>query len=734
MITLAEKGSQQILHCLHLDTAAILGLLSALALASSANAQQFPAASSSPASNAAALPTMQIVTTPTRSSMPVGEESADTTVLTQSDIQASGQPVLDDVLRSIPGFNTFRRSSSIVTAPADDPEAQGVTLRGIGPGGASRALVLYDGVPINDAFGGWIYWDEIPLTKLEQIEVVNGAVPLWGSGAEGGVINLIPQNAIGDTAQVDGYYGTRNTIGNSLLVGYKVGAFQLEFDSNIFNTHGYDIVAPAYRGPIDHNSSSFHFLNGGRVQFKPNDRLTLFVGGHYYDENRDLGTPFRKASANRYLMEGGGAWLSHAGRFNLIVYSHLSSMDETYSLVNQPRTAETPLQIQHVPSTDVGGIATWTKRVLPHNRLLAGGDFRLIDGQSDDSYYNASGSMVDDRKLSSGRQNFFGAFAEDVYRPTEQLEADLSVRTDLFQNLSGQIKNSPVGGNISITRFPERTRTATSPKLGAHYAVSRWLTLRGDLYEAFRAPTLAELYRQSSVESLVLLPNPQLSPEFLQGGEAGLVLQGFDGVALGLTGYWDILHKPISNVVTAVNPVTGVDAQRTRENLGKAQIRGYEVLFDYHPRRFNWHGWAKYNPDLHLVVDYLRSEAKLVDNPPDPTLEGRRLALVPWSTGTGQLIYGDDLLGITCLQVAYQGMQWEDSDNHDRQPANWLVNLTWSHALPRLAQIPQLENASVFLKVQNLLNHSYVIDLGGGIPKLGTPFMLQGGLIMPLSF
>jgi outer membrane receptor protein involved in Fe transport len=706
----------------------------ASALRLPANAQQIPAASSSPSQAAVTLPPIQIVLTPTRSSIPAKEESSDAIVVTQDDIEASGQPVLDDVLRPIPGFNTFRRSSSMVTAPADDPEAQGVTLRGIGPGGASHALVLYDGVPINDAFGGWIYWDEISLTTLERIEVVQGAVPLWGSGAEGGVINLIPAHTIGDNAQFDGYYGTRNTMGNSVSAGYALGAFQLDFESSIFNTRGWDIVAPAYRGPIDQNSSSFHYLTGGRIQFKPNDHLTLFVGGHYYDENRDLGTPFRTASANRFFFEGGASWLSHAGHLSLIYYSHISSMDENYSLVNQPRTVEIPLQIQHVPSTDVGGTATWAKRILPHNQFLAGGDFRLIDGQSDDSYYNTAGSAVDDRKVSSGRQTFFGAFLEDVYRPTEQLEADFSVRSDLFQNLNGQIKDSPVGENTAVTRFPNRTRTATNPKLGARYSVTRWLTVRGDLYEAFRAPTLAELYRQSSVESLVLVPNPKLSPEFLQGGEAGLMLQGFGGMALNLTGYWDILHKPISNVVTAVNPETGADAQRTRENLCKAQIRGYEVRFEYHPTSLNWYRWAKYNPDLHLVVDYLRSEAKLVYNTPDPTLEGRRLALVPWNTGTGQVIYGDNLLGITSLQVAYQGMQWEDSDNHDRQPAYWLVNLTWSHELPHLAHFPQLKDAAIFIKVQNLLDHSYVIDTGGGIPKLGTPFMLQGGIMAPLSF
>jgi hypothetical protein len=48
------------------------------------------------------------------------------------------------------------------------------------------------------------------------------------------------------------------------------------------------------------------------------------------------------------------------------------------------------------------------------------------------------------------------------------------------------------------------------------------------------------------------VPNPNLSPEFLQGGEIGLEAQDLAGMTLSITGYWDILHKPISNVVTAV--------------------------------------------------------------------------------------------------------------------------------------------------------------------------------------
>ena len=102
-----------------------------------------------------------MVVTATRTEMKLKDVPASVTVLTKKEIIQSSALTLDDLLRQIPGFNTYRRSSSLVTAPQQDPEAQGVTLRGIGPGGASRALVLLDGVPVNDAFGGWLYWGEI---------------------------------------------------------------------------------------------------------------------------------------------------------------------------------------------------------------------------------------------------------------------------------------------------------------------------------------------------------------------------------------------------------------------------------------------------------------------------------------------------------------------------------------------------------------------------------------------
>src|SRR6059036_753672 len=100
-----------------------------------------------------------VVVTVTRIEQKAGDAPASVTVLTRDDIRLSASQTVDDLLRQVPGFSLFRRSSSLVTHPT----TQGLSLRGIGPSGTSRALVLVDGVPANDAFGGWVYWSRIPM-------------------------------------------------------------------------------------------------------------------------------------------------------------------------------------------------------------------------------------------------------------------------------------------------------------------------------------------------------------------------------------------------------------------------------------------------------------------------------------------------------------------------------------------------------------------------------------------
>ena len=108
--------------------------------------------------------------------------AASSTVLTSAELSNMAAGALDDALRSTPGFTLFRRSSSRVA----NPTTQGVTLRGVSGSGASRTLVLADGVPLNDPFGSWVYWNRIPLAAVDRVEVVRGATgDLYGAGCAG---------------------------------------------------------------------------------------------------------------------------------------------------------------------------------------------------------------------------------------------------------------------------------------------------------------------------------------------------------------------------------------------------------------------------------------------------------------------------------------------------------------------------------------------------------------------
>jgi len=81
-----------------------------------------------------------ITVTAARTEQRLSDVSASVNVLRSDDIKQSPAVAVDDVLRQLPTFSLFTRSSSI----SSNPTSQGVSLRGIGPSGVSRTLVLLD--------------------------------------------------------------------------------------------------------------------------------------------------------------------------------------------------------------------------------------------------------------------------------------------------------------------------------------------------------------------------------------------------------------------------------------------------------------------------------------------------------------------------------------------------------------------------------------------------------------
>src|SRR5713101_3546322 len=280
-----------------------------------------------------------VVVTATRTEQRLGEAPASVSVLTREDISQTAAQSLDDLLRQVPGFSLFRRSSSLV----GHPTTQGVSLRGIGPSGASRALVLLDGIPINDPFGGWVYWDRVPLQSVEQVEVVRGGgASVWGNYALSGVINIITRRPTERAAFFEGSYGTSDTRHADLLLTEALGPFRLSLEGTYFTTDGYKVVSASRRGAIDVDAGSEHVTFNGRAELVLSPDLSVFVRGTDYEESRENGTRLQInntdsgsfATGVRARTGAGSAWIG-------TVSADFQSFRSTFATQAADRNSET---------------------------------------------------------------------------------------------------------------------------------------------------------------------------------------------------------------------------------------------------------------------------------------------------------------------------------------------------------------------------------------------------------
>ena len=264
-----------------------------------------------------------IEVTAARSPLALDASASSVRMMTGEQLREAPGFTLDDRLRQVAGFQLFRRTSSWVA----NPTTEGTTLRGLGSTAASRTLVLSDQVPLNDAYGGWIHWSEIPALATRDVELMRGgASDLYGSSAIGGVIDVVPvvpksfgyglnlAGASEDTSIVDGLL-TAGTHGWSGLAA-----------SSLFRTDGYILTAPELRGPVD-VASNVH-SESGRVELRhvvgADD--DVFVRGNVLNEARSNGTPLQTNGTRIWRYVAGSDWSPPSfrpdGRHGLLCIPH----------------------------------------------------------------------------------------------------------------------------------------------------------------------------------------------------------------------------------------------------------------------------------------------------------------------------------------------------------------------------------------------------------------------------
>ncbi len=650
-----------------------------------------------------------VVVTPTRLEQQAGDAPASVTVISREDVRQSASQTVDDLLRQVPGFSLFRRTSSVV----GHPTTQGLSLRGIGPSGTSRALVLLDGVPINDPFGGWVYWNRIPLQSIEQIEVVHGGgSSVWGNGALGGVVHILTRRPVERAAFFETSYGSYDTRNFDLLLTEAKGPLRLSLEGNYFDTGGYPIVKESRRGAIDIDATSRHSTFNGRVELVDSPDLSLFASGNYFDEDRGNGTPlqFNRTGAGAFAT-GGRLRAGDFGELAAAVYGHFQEFRSTFSTQAADRNSETLALDQTVPSTSAGGYLQWNRRFGSH-LVASGGDIRWVDGETQEKVY-VSGAFARTR-IAGGEQLVGGVFVQDVYTPHPAWELVGGIRGDYWRSYHGTRRDTPppAGSGIPPSQeFSDLDRILASPRIAALFHATSSTDVRASAYQGFRVPTINELYRVFRVRNDVTVANEHLRPERLTGGELG-VQQRWGPLEARVTAFWNEVRDLVANV-TLATPLPDCPAGTTcrqRQNLDLSRIRGFESELELRLTR-----------EWRFVASYLFSDARVVEAPQQPTLEGNRLAQVPEHNVTLGVRYTHPAIATVSATARYVGGQFEDDLNTLPLGSYVVLDLFVSRALAKWAE--------AFVGVENLFGQTYSTGrTSEGVVSIGAPRLVHGGL------
>ena len=676
-----------------------LALASLLALIASTDARAddpVPPATAQPV-----LPDEVIVVTGLRLPRPAQDVPAAVTVIDHDQVQNSPDALADDLVRTAPTVGTFRRSSSAIA----DPTSQGLNLRGVGPSGVSRALVLRDGLPLNDPFGGWVYWRAMSPLGIDRIEIVpSGASALFGNFALGGVLQVISRPIDGRAIDAIASGGSLGTLRLAARATERLGDFGVALDGEVLRSDGYAPIVAAQRGAVDGAAASSHETIGARLEYHRGDS-TARAGARLFNESLDAGTQHTTADVRTVSYDAGWRLVRGPGTLDVQLFGGTQRFEQERARVSGDRKTAVTASNQRTPSNNQGAVATWTGQLAEHHAVVVGVDGQRVAGTATDALSPAMvlpTTLV--RRAAGGEQRFAGAFVQDAVRLTPELEVAAALRLDAWQNVSASRTLTLGSGSATTTALADASELQLDPRLGALLHVTHDVAVRASVYRAFRAPTLNELYRPFQVGAVLTAANDQLRPETLWGGELGTQVV-LEHVGVQVTGFWNQLSDPIANVTLAM-PMDG--ATRQRQNLGKTRILGVDLDLAWRPSE----AWT-------VRVAHTFSDGHVTEAPAQPDLVGKRLAQDPHHRTTAAITFDDDRIATIVGQARYLGPQFEDDLN--TQPIGSVV------LFDARAERAVTSGLSVFVSGMNLFDRRYLVGRAG-IDTEGAPRTFELGL------
>ena len=571
-------------------------------------------------------------------------------------------------MRNIPGLQQFRRSD----ARSANPTSQGITIRGLGGNASSRAVLLLDGVPQADPFGGWIAWPGYDALALSSARITRGGGSgSEGSGAVAGTIELFSKD-VGNLIELGAAYGSRNSVDADLLFGRELGQGQLTISANYARGDGFIPIIESQRGDVDRQAEYEQAGLAVRYVAPLTDTTELQANVRAFTDDRERGFAFSEnhndgADASiRLVNRSDTGW-----QWSALAYVQIRNFDVSFGGVADDRNSVSRVFEQfNVPSTGLGARFEVRPPVGENVELRIGGDWRRTEGETNENFFFLDDDTPRRSRNAGGSTATYGAFVEASAQASDVLTLTGGGRIDFWTIDDGFRKEieliNPFPGSVRTdAQFANRDGTEFTARGGFAFNATDRLTLRGAAYLGWRLPTLNELFRPFRVGADATAANELLEPERLKGAELGLDWDS-GNVSIGITGFVNELDDAVANVTLANGPglfpgvgfVSGAGVFRQRQNLDSIQSKGVEI-----DTEFDLGSLVK---NLSARAAYAYVDAKVNASGDAAAIDGLRPAQIPEHNASASLRWEQANGTGASISLRYIGNQFEDDQNTNR--------------------------------------------------------------------
>lgn len=497
-----------------------------------------------------ALP--ETVVTATRIPTPIERIPAGVTVIDRETIETRGYRSLAEAVAAVPGLGVVQSGGTGQTTS--------VFLRGTNSG---HVLVLRDGMPLNDPSTPQSLFDfgNDLLSDVERIEVIRGPMSgLYGSGAIGGVVNLITRSGRGTgrafTATGEFAGGTQSTAAASAVVAGETRGIDYALIGQGLTTQGFNIVPPRLATSIGERDGARIGTATVNLGARLGERFRVFGFARLRENKADLDQAGRD-DPNYTARNRSGLW--RAGVQGTVIPGWLDTTLAVGQSRDNRQFRDRPDQFAFSGSDDSRYIGTRT--VYQWDNTLRLPEAGVVDA----AVLSFGAQRIEERVDVQVRfDGPFGPFNEDVDRSTRNDAGYLGAQVRLFRRLD-------LTANLRH-EAPRDFADSTTWRVGGVLALPEVaMSVHAAYGTSFRAPTLFDLF---GVGSFGFRGNPNLRPEKGRGAEAGLAL---DLGALGLPAG----RLAATYFRTRITDLIADDPTfTTRINVGRADIEGVESAFD----------------------------------------------------------------------------------------------------------------------------------------------------------